>query len=352
MSHFKERKYKNCLNCNARVYDKFCGICGQENIEPQESVMHLIRHFFEDITHFDGKFFTSLKYLLTKPGFLTKEYVAGRRMSYLNPIRFYIFTSFIFFLFVFASVGDLGKSLNKDGKFELGKKKIDTSKNEQYTYYEKDTTEIDYVKKEDYDLDNVAENIDSSNNKSVGLMAAVVYRDRKEFDSLVKIGDVKVGFLRKIYIYKKLENKQRYLNNRKQEAKDALENALHYLPQALLLTLPFFALVLKLLYFRRKKFYYVAHIIFTIHFYIFVYVQVLIIKLINKIAEVTHIGFLKYLSLLLGLAIFYYMYLAMRNFYEQSRRKTIFKLFILSFSLIFLFLFFFILLIGFSFYKT
>ena len=63
MSHFKERKEKKCLNCNAIVHDRFCGICGQENIEPKESAWHLINHFFQDITHFDGKFFSSLKYL-------------------------------------------------------------------------------------------------------------------------------------------------------------------------------------------------------------------------------------------------------------------------------------------------
>ena len=102
MSHFKERKSKSCLNCNAEVYDRFCGVCGQENIEPQESVFHLFKHFFEDITHFDGKFFTSVKYLLTKPGHLTREYEAGRRLSYLNPVRFYIFTSFLFFLIMFT----------------------------------------------------------------------------------------------------------------------------------------------------------------------------------------------------------------------------------------------------------
>jgi hypothetical protein len=66
-------------------------------------VGHLVRHFFEDITHFDGKFFTTLKDLIVKPGFLTREYVAGRRVAYLNPIRMYIFISAIFFIALFAS---------------------------------------------------------------------------------------------------------------------------------------------------------------------------------------------------------------------------------------------------------
>jgi hypothetical protein len=102
VSHLDERKQKNCLNCNAQVQGKYCHICGQENIEPEENVWHLVTHFFNDITHFDGKFFSTLKLLILKPGFLPAEYKMGRRASYLNPIRMYLFTSFVFFLVFFS----------------------------------------------------------------------------------------------------------------------------------------------------------------------------------------------------------------------------------------------------------
>ena len=59
-------------------------------------------HFFYDITHFDGSFFTTLKDLLFKPGFLTREYMNGRRKSYLHPVRMYVFTSAVFFLVFFS----------------------------------------------------------------------------------------------------------------------------------------------------------------------------------------------------------------------------------------------------------
>ena len=106
VSNHQERKEKNCLNCNAEVAGRFCQICGQENIEPKESFWALATHFLHDMTHFDGKFFSTLKFLLFKPGFLSKEYLKGRRTSYLHPIRMYVFTSAIFFLiFLFLSKG-------------------------------------------------------------------------------------------------------------------------------------------------------------------------------------------------------------------------------------------------------
>ncbi len=108
MSHFPERTDKNCLNCGAEVLGRYCQNCGQENLEPKETFWHLVTHFVNDVTHFDGKFFSTLKFLLFRPGFLSKEYVRGRRMSYLHPIRMYVFTSAIFFIIFFSLIGDKG----------------------------------------------------------------------------------------------------------------------------------------------------------------------------------------------------------------------------------------------------
>ena len=105
VSHLKERTEKICLNCKAELIGRYCHVCGQENLEPKETVWHLVQHFFNDITHFDGKFFSTVKYLLRKPGFLSREYMAGRRASYLNPVRMYVFTSAIFFLILFSLKG-------------------------------------------------------------------------------------------------------------------------------------------------------------------------------------------------------------------------------------------------------
>src|SRR5436189_4808282 len=114
MSRIKERKEKTCLNCNAEVQGRYCQNCGQENTEPRETVWQLILHFFQDITHFDGKFFSTVKYLFLRPGFLSKEYMAGRRAAYVNPIRMYIFTSAFFFL-IFFSFFKLNKKIIGDG---------------------------------------------------------------------------------------------------------------------------------------------------------------------------------------------------------------------------------------------
>lgn len=102
MSHAKERKETDCLNCGAEVKGRFCHICGQENIETRETLWGLITHFVYDIVHFDGKFFSTLRHLLFRPGFVSLQYVQGRRASYIHPIRMYVFTSALFFIVFFS----------------------------------------------------------------------------------------------------------------------------------------------------------------------------------------------------------------------------------------------------------
>ena len=101
MSHHKHRKQSDCLNCGTIVTGNFCQNCGQENIEVKESFFQIVYHFIEDITHFDGKLIKTLKLLISKPGFLTEEYVAGKRATYIHPIRMYIFISAVFFFSYF-----------------------------------------------------------------------------------------------------------------------------------------------------------------------------------------------------------------------------------------------------------
>lgn len=78
----------------------------------------MVLHFFSDITHFDGKFFVTVKDLFLKPGFLSREYINGRRAKYLHPVRMYVFTSAIFFL-LFFSLFNIDRAFNTDINFPV-----------------------------------------------------------------------------------------------------------------------------------------------------------------------------------------------------------------------------------------
>lgn len=332
MSHLKERSEKNCLNCNAQVQGRFCHICGQENIEPKESVWHLIAHFFKDITHFDGKFFSSIKLLVFRPGFLPREYMLGRRASYLNPVRFYVFTSALFFLIFFALYKfDPAKSIQTKGEVNnvpfTEIKKMDSVK---YRAFIDTLVKNDTTLKFAYNRQLYFRYLDSLAMASATFkMTPVKYKSRMEYDSALAKGK-KHNWIERQLVYKQLEINEKYEGNPKAAISKLIYNLIHSIPQILFLTLPIFAFWLKLLYIRRKQFYYVNHAIFTVYLFVFVFIAILVIFGINKIKEATGAGWLSYFSTTLILLIFFYNYKAMRNFYQQGRAKTLFKFFLLQ----------------------
>ncbi len=335
MSHTPERKDKNCLNCGASVIGRYCHVCGQENVEPKESFWHLLIHFFNDITHFDGKFFTTLKDLLFKPGFLSREYMIGRRASYLNPVRMYVFTSAIFFLLFFSFFRSEesikidptinGKTLRQIDKMDSATfAGFTTHINEESDRPARPMTRGEFKKYADTILKVF---LDTSS----GLhLTGAEYTSAKEFDS----SQHTYNWFKRQLIYKELELNKKYHNNKLEILNAAKEALVHTLPQMLWISLPLLALILKLMYVRRKQFYYVSHIIFSIHLYVFLFIAQLILFSISKLNKALDIGFLNFISVTLTLGLSVYEYLALKNFYRQSWIKTFFKFLLINISYI------------------
>lgn len=91
------REDNECQNCGRIVEEVYCPRCGQKNTETRQSFGHLVAHFAEDLTHYDGAFWKTIKYLLFRPAFLTKEYLQGKRQAYVPPVKLYIFIALVTF---------------------------------------------------------------------------------------------------------------------------------------------------------------------------------------------------------------------------------------------------------------
>lgn len=95
-----------CLNCGAALTGRFCAACGQRDDRHVHSLGHFLAEAFEGLTHADSRVWKTLWPLLARPGFLTREFFAGRRQRYLPPFRLYIVVSLLFFV-VLALLPDL-----------------------------------------------------------------------------------------------------------------------------------------------------------------------------------------------------------------------------------------------------
>ncbi len=90
--------------------DRFCSACGQKNItEKDRWLPDLMRASLQEITDLDGRVLPSTWLLITRPGFLSREYQVGRRRRYLSPIGLFLIANVLFFLA--PSLSDLGISL-------------------------------------------------------------------------------------------------------------------------------------------------------------------------------------------------------------------------------------------------
>jgi hypothetical protein len=391
VSHLKERKEKNCLNCQATLYGRYCHVCGQENLEPKETVWHLIQHFFNDITHFDGKFFSTVKYLLRKPGFLSTEYVAGRRASYLNPIRMYVFTSAFFFIILYSiskpeelfknkqvermrGLPALRKSLGERQQ-ELKVTSDNDERDDLQTSMDHLGMEIGEIKKEygdttsrkftDKELTTFMITALTDSLQEAGLPPATrsrvkqllamanhpmsgsnlfglkqgQYNSVEEYDSSERAlpDSLRDGWLKQAFMRKLVAASAEYERDPQRYKEKFWENWLHSFPKILFWSLPFFALILNVLYFRHKKqFYYVDHGIFTIHVYIATFLLLLICMLLSILTDWVGVHWLQIVTDILITVVsiynFIYLYKAMRGFYKQRRAKTILKYFILCWT--------------------
>ncbi len=315
------RSEKNCLNCGAYVEEQYCSQCGQENVETRESFGHLVSHLFSDLTHYDSKLFTTLKDLLFKPGSLTREWLAGRRANYLHPVRMYVFVSFLYFLVTLSLDSSEHRAeleIAATAKTELRQELTDSLRLMLSSQPNKSVR--DNIK------DSVVKHIisavkkDSVNLKTATVLFNITYQDLVAFDSAQKsLPEQKRQKGIKPWLYHHWLNTYR-LYGKKGAILLAGGRTLHFVPKMMFILLPLFALLLKLFY-NRKKYLYVDHVIFSIHFHTAVFLIFLVVTVVSLIFPALSRDAQNFETLL---AIIY-LGMALSRTYGQSGFVTIMK---------------------------
>jgi uncharacterized protein DUF3667 len=87
-----------CLNCGEPLHGAFCSACGQRVVPPRPSMRELLGEAFAEFSGWDGKLANTLRLLITRPGQLTLDFLDGRRVRYITPLRLYLSVSLVYFL--------------------------------------------------------------------------------------------------------------------------------------------------------------------------------------------------------------------------------------------------------------
>ncbi|SHF96549.1 Protein of unknown function [Cnuella takakiae] len=340
------------MNCGTTVAGRYCQQCGQENVVSHMHFFALTQHFVFDIFHFDGKFFDTLRYLLFRPGYVPAQFMAGRRISYLDPVRMYLFTSALFFLFFYtiAKTDNFGQitgqnELSKAERFDFASRYLaDGRKTVSDTGLQPLNILID---------SNYIVITDFGNNAFVPVDSVYPYQwqqDGKKFAAR-KVGkdsdlqlESKSEWLEQGLKGKWKKYKSKFDGDTEAMISDFSNKLVHRFPYLLFLSLPFFAAILKLLYRRKKQLFYFDHAVFTLYHYVFSFILLLLVFASYGLEERTGLGIFSWLTTFLVLAWPVHLLFAMKRFYVQGWGRTVTKFVLLNIMglmvLLLLFLFF------------
>ncbi len=343
----KSLRYRGeiCLNCNQKLdkSERFCPNCSQLNSTKKLHFKDLFSEFFGSIFAYDSRIMLTLRVLLFRPGKISKEFVEGRRMRYANPFRFYLSVSIVFFL-----LSGLISKFNEYTKTYKEEMTMSTRSSNIKTFDDEETVKIvqEALKESNIKVpDSALVNLNTKNFRKIN--KEVVYLSEAQFDTISR-GE---RLYKKARIYNDFYSKNNTLkphealhqighNNSAYNRwlykkvidfsffKDNPDVAYNYfiskLPVVIFLFMPIFALFIKLIYIRKNKYTYMEHLVFAFHVQSMLFVLLIF-------SEIFDYAFSTSLFTTLALFVFgFYLYKAMRKFYEQGRFKTIVKFMILN----------------------
>jgi hypothetical protein len=323
----------HCDNCGAGVAGKFCSNCGQRVEPPLHSLRHFLTVAFEDVTHADSRLWRTLAALLFKPGFLTREFLHGRRARYLPPVRLYLVISLVFFVWLstIAQPAPDEAHMTPEQRAEVAKARQSVEK------VRRAAGSSAIVIAPGIDVSAPAAAPASAAPPSAAPASAAPASaapasaapasaaPKEAFHGSSLEGDTEhcqkisyQGFWREALV-----------RGCEQAAKDRgrslLESFMHNLPRAMFVFLPLLAAVMMLLYWHPRH-YYVEHLLFYVHNHAFFFLMILLAGVLGTLLPslATLIGWLT------TLYIAWYVYRSMRVMYGQGRVRTLSKLAVLG----------------------
>jgi hypothetical protein len=290
-----------CLNCGDPTVGYYCPTCGQKKVDVRVSLRRMLGETLEDELYLNVLLPRTLGALFFRPGHLTREYVQGRIVRYIQPFRLYLVSSILFFVLLpwLANLGGLEEQI------------------------EEGMTRADSI---------VAAEVDTVARATVDTAGAgpLLRGVRPQ----VTLGESNVNLNLGIEDTARVPRLLRPLNRRLLQSEERLDRMtpreafrtvrvafMENAPTGIFLMMPLFAAILKVLYVRRKRFY-VEHFVFALHVHAFTFLIFLLMLLLPGAIP----------NLVLGAWLTLYVLIAMKRVYGQGIVKTVLKYLLLGWA--------------------
>jgi Protein of unknown function (DUF3667) len=330
----------HCENCGAPLSGPYCGQCGQPAIDYRRSFGHVLVDVLNEFLNWDSKFFATIALLIVKPWRLTNEFVAGHRVRYVHPLRLYLLASILFFFAVnFGAKGirfdptkfpdekraEIAAAVaDKREEIEAELKKEDLTPEQR----QKVQKALDYLTKPTSSATTTPTPEETPSSTPAAPGASPTAESGQQ--TYGPVGD------RPFVVFDDAKSTtpfERWIEGRAKEKMGEhgtkmglfISTLFSNLPYMMLCCIPLFALVLKVLYIRRRVFY-IDHLIYALHIHSFFYAAVML----NAVATIALTRFAPgaiagWLIALLWIAFVTQIFLSIRYVYRQGWFFSIFK---------------------------
>ena len=260
-----------CRNCGAQMQGRYCHECGQDIFAGTGiPILQLIGQLLDNAFALEGKTPRTLVNLLFRPGFLSCEYMNGKVVRYVNPVKLFWMSTIIFFALLISQLNPSNWLTNENINLKFNGVEL--------------------------------------NNSNVPISDSIAFDSKDMADK---------------------EETAKWLKNEKNREiiSKIFDNFSKFAPYVAFLLIPFFALLLALFYWC-KRYYYVHHLIFTVHFHAFLWIFCSLLLLVKMFINSRFSG---WLSTTLFFTPGIYLIFALHRFYHpqtyhfKSWRQTIWK---------------------------
>lgn len=359
---------RRCQNCAEILLGEHCYACGQPTKGLVRHFTSIIGDFMDSVFELDSRILRTIGPLIYKPGYLSEEYFAGRRVRYVSPVRLFVFMSLLAF---FAAQLSFDIDVDEPGAVETDTGQSDSARLGRATTVaeverirDEALASLVEARKESADVPGVGIGLDVAEK---GVIAEAERRileiresertgkplriDQDEDGTINFNGTpwdpesnpVQIGWLPKGVNEKINDRIGRAEGNIERIQKDPnlLKDAfLSTVPTTLFVMLPLFALLLKFVYLFKRRLY-MEHLIVALHSHSFLCASLLLVVLLDTFATWT--AGLPWLSRPLGwlevaLIVWMpaYLLLMQKRVYRQGWIMTVIKYCLLGTCYLFL----------------
>ena len=253
-----------CPNCGALKQGRFCAVCGQNDRDYLRSLFPVLYQVLAETFEADSRVWRTLGALFFRPGFLSLEFSRNRRAHYLSPFRLYLFTSLLFFLVLSLTVDDRKQG---DGPGLIQVKAGDSEADKDgaianlgFDQLEANSEAIETLKR-------------SLGEERAGKIEEILAPSESTFARMLLVnnakwlagGDDGLDEPLGLFVVGQLVD---VLHAPGSVVRDRFVG---YLPVAMFFVLPLYALMLKVLFVRRHRFY-AEHLVFSMHIHTMAFV--------------------------------------------------------------------------------